>query len=64
MGTGHDAPDPAAFGLGEFATTTVDLIGGPLELGGGTVGRNPLKVKRDQVRAWATIDAPLPVSAG
>jgi long-chain acyl-CoA synthetase len=28
IGTGHDAPDPAEFGLGEFATTTVDAIGG------------------------------------
>ncbi len=29
VGTGHDAPDPAEFGLGTFATTTVDIIGGP-----------------------------------
>jgi long-chain acyl-CoA synthetase len=29
VGTGHDAPDPAEFGLGDFATTTVDQIGGP-----------------------------------
>jgi long-chain acyl-CoA synthetase len=28
IGTGHDAPDPAEFGLGDFATTTVDAIGG------------------------------------
>ena len=27
VGTGRDAPDPAAFGLGGFATTTVDEIG-------------------------------------
>jgi long-chain acyl-CoA synthetase len=29
VGTGRDAPDPAEFGLGSFATTTVDTIGGP-----------------------------------
>jgi long-chain acyl-CoA synthetase len=28
IGTGHDAPDPAEFGLGDFATSTVDAIGG------------------------------------
>jgi long-chain acyl-CoA synthetase len=28
IGTGHDAPDPAEFGLRDFATTTVDAIGG------------------------------------
>jgi long-chain acyl-CoA synthetase len=27
VGTGRDAPDPAEFGLGGFATTTVDAIG-------------------------------------
>jgi long-chain acyl-CoA synthetase len=27
VGTGHDAPDPAAFGLGSFARSTVDEIG-------------------------------------
>jgi long-chain acyl-CoA synthetase len=29
VGTGLDAPNPAEFGLGSFATTTVDTIGGP-----------------------------------
>jgi long-chain acyl-CoA synthetase len=28
IGTRHDAPNPAEFGLGDFATTTVDEIGG------------------------------------
>jgi long-chain acyl-CoA synthetase len=28
VGTGHDAPDPAEHGLGAFATTTIDTIGG------------------------------------
>ena len=31
IGTGHDAPDPAEFGLGDFPSTTVDAIGGPVE---------------------------------
>jgi long-chain acyl-CoA synthetase len=31
IGTGHDAPDPAEFGLGDFATTTIDAIGGSPE---------------------------------
>lgn len=29
VGTGRDAPDPAEHGLGSFATTTVETIGGP-----------------------------------
>jgi long-chain acyl-CoA synthetase len=29
IGTGRDAPDPAAFGLGDFARTTVDEIAAP-----------------------------------
>jgi long-chain acyl-CoA synthetase len=28
VGTGHDAPDPAEFGIGDLPTTTVDAIGG------------------------------------
>ena len=28
VGTGRDAPDPAEFGLGDFATTTVETVGG------------------------------------
>ncbi|HEY4227960.1 MAG TPA: AMP-binding protein [Candidatus Limnocylindrales bacterium] len=28
IGTGHDAPDPVEFGLGDFPSTTVDAVGG------------------------------------
>jgi long-chain acyl-CoA synthetase len=47
IGTGHDAPDPAEFGLGDFATTTVDAIGGSPD---GDVGLP--KDWEAQVAAW------------
>src|SRR6185295_18481213 len=33
LGTGHDAPDPNAFGLGGFATSNVETIGAAPEAG-------------------------------
>src|SRR6185369_1312048 len=48
LGTGHDAPDPNAFGLGDFATTTVETIGAAPD-----EGEMPLPADWEaQVAAW------------
>src|SRR5215211_1211104 len=46
-GSGHDAPDPAEFGLEGFATTSVEYVGGPPE-GDSTVPAD----WESQVDAW------------
>ncbi|MEO5703675.1 MAG: AMP-binding protein [Candidatus Limnocylindrales bacterium] len=54
VGTGHDAPNPAEFGLGGFATTTVDEIGGPVDVAAsGATGDTALPPDWEaQVAAW------------
>jgi long-chain acyl-CoA synthetase len=52
LGTGHDAPDPNEFGLGDFATSSVETIGAAPE-----EGEMPLPPDwEQQVAAWPPPD--------
>jgi long-chain acyl-CoA synthetase len=51
IGTGHDAPDPAEFGLGGVATTTVETIGAPPNTPHGSADALPADWEA-QVAGW------------